>query len=144
MVEMLIGYTLVFLGIGLLAEGWREVHRAHREQRLATDGLYGIVRHPQYTGIFIAIFGQLVHWPTIPTLVLCPLIVLAYYRLGRREEQAMRARFGEEYRTCRTDAMRRPPKRRCPRARWRMAERSGRTLRCRRTGHRSGVNRDPM
>ncbi len=36
-------------------KGWREC----REDRLATDGLYGIVRHPQYTGILIALFGQL-------------------------------------------------------------------------------------
>jgi protein-S-isoprenylcysteine O-methyltransferase Ste14 len=97
MVEMVLGYALVFFGISLLIEGWREVYYASREGRLATDRLYGVVRHPQYTGIFLAIFGQLIHWPTIPTLVLFPAIVWAYYRLAKREEAQMVERFGEEY-----------------------------------------------
>src|SRR3546814_8629580 len=58
----------------------------------------GVVRHPQYTGIFLAIFGQLVHWPTIPTLALGPVIVLAYVHLARREEaQLILQRFGDAY-----------------------------------------------
>jgi protein-S-isoprenylcysteine O-methyltransferase Ste14 len=97
MVEMLVGYALVFFGISVLIEGWREVYRASREGRLATDRLYGMVRHPQYTGIFLAVFGQLIHWPTIPTLVLFPVIMWAYYRLAKREETQMIERFGEEY-----------------------------------------------
>jgi methanethiol S-methyltransferase len=97
MVEMLVGYTFVFFGISLLIEGWREVYYASREGRLATDRLYGVVRHPQYTGIFLAIFGQLIHWPTIPTLVLFPAIIWAYYRLAKREEVHMIERFGDEY-----------------------------------------------
>lgn len=42
-------------------------------------------------------FGQLVHWPTIPTLALAPLIVFAYVRLARREERRMLERYGEPY-----------------------------------------------
>lgn len=97
MIEMLVGYALVFFGISLLIEGWREVYYVSREGRMATDRLYGVVRHPQYTGIFLAIFGQLIHWPTIPTLVLFPAIIWAYYRLARREEVRMIDRFGDEY-----------------------------------------------
>lgn len=97
MVEMLVGYTFVFFGISLLIEGWREVYYASREGRLATDRLYGVVRHPQYTGIFLAILGQLIHWPTIPTLVLFPAIIWAYYRLAKREEAHMIEGFGDEY-----------------------------------------------
>ncbi|MBI5016217.1 MAG: isoprenylcysteine carboxylmethyltransferase family protein [Deltaproteobacteria bacterium] len=97
MVEMLVGYTVVFFGISLLIEGWREVYRATQKKELATDGLYAVVRHPQYTGIFLAIFGQLIHWPTIPTLVLFPLIVWAYARLAKKEERAMLAQHGAAY-----------------------------------------------
>lgn len=50
MIEMLLGYGLLFLGIYLLIRGWREVHQASREGRLATTGRYGVVRHPQCTG----------------------------------------------------------------------------------------------
>lgn len=97
MVEMVIGYAFVFFGISLLIEGWREVYQASRDGRLATDRLYAVVRHPQYTGIFVALFGQLIHWPTIPTVVLFPVIVWAYVRLARREEREMLARFGAGY-----------------------------------------------
>ena len=101
MIEMLAGYTLVFMGISVLIEGWREVYVASKEKRLATDKLYAVVRHPQYTGIFLAVFGQLIHWPTIPTLVLFPVIVWAYYRLSLREEQQMIRQFGSSYETYR-------------------------------------------
>ncbi|MFQ5846537.1 MAG: methyltransferase family protein [Candidatus Methylomirabilales bacterium] len=101
MVEMLLGYTLVFFGISVLIEGWREVYHASRKGHLATDRLYGVVRHPQYTGIFLAVFGQLIHWPTIPTVVLFPAIVWAYYRLAKREEGQMIERFGDAYLTYR-------------------------------------------
>jgi methanethiol S-methyltransferase len=74
-----------------------EVYIAIKEERLATDNLYGVVRHPQYTGIFLAIFGQLIHWPTIPTLVLFPVVVWAYYRLAKKEEQQMVQKFGAAY-----------------------------------------------
>lgn len=97
LVEMLVGYGFVFVGISLLAEGWREVYRARGADQPATTGLYGVVRHPQYMGIFMAVFGQLVHWPTIPTLVLFPIILWAYYRLARKEEAQLREHFGTAY-----------------------------------------------
>ena len=99
MISMILGYALVFLGIGLFAQGWRELYRAHEQKRLATGGLYGVVRHPQYTGLFIGLFGEgVVHWPTVFSVGLFPLIVLAYVLLARSEERRMVAQFGEAYR----------------------------------------------
>ena len=67
---------------------------------LATgDGLYRFVRHPQYTGLFIALFGEgVVHWPTLFSVGLFPVIVFAYYMLARKEERQVLAEFGETYR----------------------------------------------
>ncbi|NIO21200.1 MAG: isoprenylcysteine carboxyl methyltransferase, partial [Candidatus Aenigmarchaeota archaeon] len=65
---------------------------------LVSDGIYTYMRHPQYTGIYLAIFGQLIHWPTIPTLILFPFIFVAYYTLSRKEEKVMIKKFGDEYR----------------------------------------------
>lgn len=64
----------------------------------AAPAIYGVVRHPQYTGIFLALFGQLIHWPTILTLVLFPFIVWVYIRLARREEAELVEVYGDEYR----------------------------------------------
>lgn len=63
-----------------------------------TEGLYAYVRHPQYTGLFIALFGEgVVHWPTLFSIVLFPVIILVYTWLARREEQHMLETFGEDY-----------------------------------------------
>ena len=98
-ISMIIGYALLFVGIGLFAQGWRQVHRSRDEGRLVTEGLYAYVRHPQYTGLFIALFGEgVVHWPTLFSVGLFPIIVFAYYRLARREERNMIKQFGEAYR----------------------------------------------
>ena len=94
--EMAIGMVLVVGGILLIAKGWMRVHGSRG--RLVTDGVYATMRHPQYTGIFIAVFGQLVHWPTLLTLALAPVIVWIYVRLARREEARMIERFGDAYR----------------------------------------------
>lgn len=97
-VEMIIGLAFVLLGLALIFNGWYRIYKAQRKDELVTSGLYRYMRHPQYTGIFLALFGQLIHWPTAPTLALFPVIVWVYYRLSRREEKTMIARFGEEYR----------------------------------------------
>ena len=98
MISMLIGYVLLFLGIGLFIEGWRELYRAHQAGRLASDRLYGLVRHPQYTGLFVGLFGEgVVHWPTVFSVTLVPIIVFVYTRLAYREERDMIAKFGERY-----------------------------------------------
>lgn len=99
MISMLIGYTFVFIGIGIFFQGWRQVHRARKQSQLVTDGLYRFVRHPQYTGLFIAIFGEgVVHWPTLFSVGLFPIIVFAYVMLAKKEEQQVLEQFGEEYR----------------------------------------------
>ncbi|MGK0172814.1 MAG: protein-S-isoprenylcysteine O-methyltransferase Ste14 [Gammaproteobacteria bacterium] len=102
MIAMILGYALLFVGIGIFMEGWRELHRAQKENRLVTDRLYGLVRHPQYTGLFIALFGEgIVHWPTIFSVVLFPTIVAAYYLLARSEERDVENERGDEYRAYR-------------------------------------------
>ena len=99
MISMVLGYGLLFAGIGLFAEGWREVYSARKEGRLITDRLYAFVRHPQYLGLLIGLFGEgVVHWPTIFSVVLFPIIAIVYFLLARKEERAMLAQFGDEYR----------------------------------------------
>ena len=102
LVSMLLGYGLAFTGIGIFIQGWRQVYKARREGLLVTGGLYALVRHPQYTGLFIALFGEgVVHWPTLFSIGLFPVIVLAYVWLAHREEQQMQAQFGDAYRAYR-------------------------------------------
>nr|WP_299246416.1 isoprenylcysteine carboxylmethyltransferase family protein [uncultured Halomonas sp.] len=99
LISMLLGYGLAFTGIGIFIQGWRQVYKARREDHLVTGGLYALVRHPQYTGLFVALFGEgVVHWPTLFSVGLFPVIVLTYVWLAHREEKQMLARFGDAYR----------------------------------------------
>lgn len=98
LISMLLGYVLVVIGIAIFLQGWRELYRARRENQLATDDLYGLIRHPQYTGLFIALFGEgVVHWPTLFSVGLFPVIVLVYLSLSRSEERRMLEQFGEKF-----------------------------------------------
>ena len=98
MISMVLGYLLLFVGIGLFFQGWRQVYKAQQQHVLVTDGLYALARHPQYTGLFIALFGEgIVHWPTLFSVALFPVIVFIYYRLSLREERKVLAEFGNKY-----------------------------------------------
>ncbi len=98
-ISMLLGYVLLFIGISLFIEGWRQLYNARQNNQLITTGLYRYVRHPQYTGLFIGLFGEgVVHWPTLFSVGLFPVIVLAYYLLSRNEEKRVLEQFGDEYR----------------------------------------------
>lgn len=66
-----------------------------------TTGLYRFVRHPQYTGFFLFLIGSLVNWPTLPTLLMLPLLAWVYYRLARTEESEAKTAFGAAYRAYR-------------------------------------------
>lgn len=86
--------VLVFGGFWLLAVSWHVLYAAQRDHRLATRGPYARVRHPQYDAFIIIMFGFLMQWPTLVTLVMFPVLVFVYVRLAKREEVAARAEFG--------------------------------------------------
>ena len=64
---------------------------------MVTDGLYRFMRHPQYTGLLLFTLGWILHWPSIVTLVLWPLLVAAYVWLAGQEERRALEEFGEAY-----------------------------------------------
>jgi len=84
--------ALIAVGLALVAVGWAQVFGARRELR--TTGIYRFIRHPQYLGLIVAIIGLIVQWPTIPTLLMAPVLVVMYVRQARREDEDLRARFG--------------------------------------------------
>ena len=78
----------------VIALGFRVLYNAQRDKKLATTGPYARVRHPQYDGFVLIMFGFLLQWPTLVTLVMFPVLVTTYVRLARREEREVRAEFG--------------------------------------------------
>ena len=84
-------------GFYLLASAWRVLHAAQSSGTLATTGLYAYVRHPQYNAFMLIMLGFLLQWPTLPTLVMFPILVYVYVRLARREEREAIEAFGDAY-----------------------------------------------
>jgi protein-S-isoprenylcysteine O-methyltransferase Ste14 len=91
---MIVGTWLVLVGVVLVFLGWKKIHRA---EGLITDGIYRYIRHPQYTGFFLIIFGWILHWPTLLGLIFFPILIVTYYWLARKEESQLKEIFSTDY-----------------------------------------------
>ena len=89
--------VLIFAGFFLLAASWKVLYKAQRNRELAITGPYSKIRHPQYMAFIVIMMGFLVQWPTLPTVLMFPVLVWMYVRLARREEQEALAEFSEQY-----------------------------------------------
>ena len=89
-----VSYVFILGGFWLIAVAWKHLFAAQKAGRLAVEGPYGRVRHPQYLGFILIMFGFLLQWPTFATLVMFPILALVYRRLAIREEVEVRERLG--------------------------------------------------
>ena len=91
--------SFVFIGGGfiLISTAWKVLYDAQQRHTLASSGPYSYVRHPQYVGFIMVMFGFLLQWPTILTLAMFPVLTVMYVKLGRTEERESIAEFGEAY-----------------------------------------------
>lgn len=90
--------ALIILGFLVISAAWRVLYDAQRKGGLAMTGPYAYVRHPQYVGFIMIMFGFLLQWPTLLTLAMFPVLVWMYVRLARTEEREAIATFGDAYR----------------------------------------------
>ncbi|MEK7154188.1 MAG: isoprenylcysteine carboxylmethyltransferase family protein [Patescibacteria group bacterium] len=91
----IVSYILIFYGFMLLANAWKALYVAQRDRQLAKSGPYARIRHPQYVAFVIIMFGFLLQWPTLLTVVMFPILVWMYVRLARSEERDAKREFGE-------------------------------------------------
>lgn len=91
--------SFLFIGGGfiLISAAWKTLYAAQKTQSLATTGSYSYVRHPQYVGFVLVMFGFLLQWPTILTLAMFPVLVWMYSSLARQEERDALSTFGDAY-----------------------------------------------
>ena len=93
----LASYVFIGGGFWVISSAWRVLWDAARAETLATSGPYASVRHPQYAGFLAIMVGFLLQWPTLPTLVMFPVLVVVYRRLAASEERAVREAFGDAW-----------------------------------------------
>ncbi len=90
--------VFIFGGFLMLSYSWHVLWKAQRQRKLATTGIYAHTRHPQYVAFILIMLGFLLQWPTLPTVVMFPILTFMYVRLAIKEEKDVEAEFGEEYR----------------------------------------------
>ena len=92
--------SFVFIGGGfwLLSSAWPVLYRAVQRNELASSGPYARIRHPQYVAFVSVMFGFLLQWATIITLLMFPILVWVYIRLAYAEERDSETRFGDRWR----------------------------------------------
>jgi protein-S-isoprenylcysteine O-methyltransferase Ste14 len=91
--------SFIFIGGGfiLISTAWKVLYDAQQKRALATSGPYSYVRHPQYVGFIMVMFGFLLQWPTILTLAMFPVLTFMYLKLAKTEERDSVAEFGTAY-----------------------------------------------
>ena len=91
--------SFVFIGAGfiLISAAWKVLYDAQKRSILATTGPYSYVRHPQYVGFILIMFGFLLQWPTLLTLAMFPILTVMYVKLAKSEERDAIAEFGDPY-----------------------------------------------
>ena len=94
----IVSNVLIFGGFLMLSYSWHVLWKAQRRHKLATTGIYARMRHPQYAAFIFIMLGFLLQWPTLPTLVMFPILTYMYLRLALKEEKDIEAEFGDEYR----------------------------------------------
>ena len=93
----IISNVFIIGGLFLIADAWKILYAAVQKNSLAVEGPYRYIRHPQYAGFIAIIIGFLLQWPTVPTLMLAPLLIYRYIRLTKSEELQMHKQFGTTY-----------------------------------------------
>ncbi len=93
----ILSFAFIIGGFILISAGWKVLYDAQRRHALATSGIYSYVRHPQYVGFVLVMFGFLLQWPTLLTLAMFPVLVYMYAHLSHVEEREAIAEFGAEY-----------------------------------------------
>lgn len=93
----LLSFAFIIGGFLLISRAWYILYEAQRSGMLAVSGPYAFVRHPQYVGFIMVMFGFLLQWPTLLTLAMFPVLVWMYVRLAHQEEKDAIAEFGDAY-----------------------------------------------
>ena len=108
-VAILVGGLLYAAGLGLIIGGRLALGEMYNvsssfgaelyvDHRLVTSGPFAMVRHPMYVGAVLGVLGGLLLYRTWTLVLILAHLPIFVFR-ARREEEALAAEFGEQWRT---------------------------------------------
>lgn len=92
---MTVGAVLILFGLALILAGWWQLYRSKAE--LFTEGLYRYSRNPQYIGFLLLVWGWVLAWPSILTLIMAPLLTWSYYSAAKAEEKELEQKIRKKF-----------------------------------------------
>jgi protein-S-isoprenylcysteine O-methyltransferase Ste14 len=98
LVFIIVGLIIRWVAILTLKSHFTTDVSIQSAHRLATSGIYGIVRHPAYSGSLLSFAGlglTFANWLSTG-VILVPILCAFLYRI-KVEEEALRGHFGEGY-----------------------------------------------
>jgi protein-S-isoprenylcysteine O-methyltransferase Ste14 len=99
-----LGILFLLVGLPMLAVGARAMAMAYRSDRLATTGLFGIVRNPIYAAWIVFVIPGLVLFTQSWPLLLTPVVAYVAFKIKiPRENRYLEKRFGAAYRQYKAD-----------------------------------------
>lgn len=93
-----VGFAIRILAMRRLGSRFSPLIEVQRDHPLETSGLYAYVRHPGYLGAWLCNLGVTLTFGSGLTLPLALLMAVALMSRVRREERALEAHFGDEFR----------------------------------------------
>lgn len=100
------GFFIVSLGIVVmilarkqLGANWAHAaeYQIKKGHELVTNGVYSIIRHPIYSGLFLLAIGSEIVAGSFLYIVVIPIIGITIYLQGKREEAILLDKFGSKY-----------------------------------------------
>lgn len=104
----IIGFCLVLLGVGVCIKARKDIgihwsnakdYQIKKGQELVTHGIYTVIRHPIYVGVWLcAVGGELVAKSYL-AIILGLVFGVVLYIQSKEEEKLLLVHFGEKYKT---------------------------------------------
>jgi protein-S-isoprenylcysteine O-methyltransferase Ste14 len=91
----LAGGAIGLAGVRGLGENLTPFPKPKEDATLIQSGIYSLVRHPIYAGLFVAACGFGLARRSIPSLILSLILALFFDQKARREERWLIAKFPE-------------------------------------------------
>lgn len=97
------GFAGVLVGIGLFVSSiilsirWFFYWRKSSREKLATDGIHGYIRHPQYLPLLAIFVSFYMAIPSFGNLVLLSFSFVFIYLSITRDESQLMKHYGQEY-----------------------------------------------